>query len=310
MRQTSKLLCCLLAIASSAWCTNLPAQDFQSSQDWQPPRFQNRPTQQPQRHQQPTYPAQIPQPEKQWWPDAQQPTQGVRAANLEVDLPNVNESVNQAKDVLANLKETANEKLSGFVGMVGDQNVGKDLKQRFANVDMKKMLGSLAVVLGGYFGFVWLVRRFNGGASGRLPSEVVDVIGVAPFGPRQNLQLVRLGTKLLLLLTGPDGTHPIGEVTDPDEVQHLTKLCSRGGRRKSADVSDAVFKNVLGRFQTEEPTTTPQRRSRSIVSSSALPSLPPAAVPQPVQDMSELERIVQRLSTVVQQNNGRSSFEA
>lgn len=106
------------------------------------------------------------------------------------------------------------------------------LKTSSGRIELPKVLGSLAIVIGGYLGFVWLTRRLTGsvGDSG-LPQEVVEVLGQTPFGPRKSLQLVRLGSKLLLLMHSPEGTSPIGEITDPHEVEYLASVCS--GRKTS-----------------------------------------------------------------------------
>jgi len=80
------------------------------------------------------------------------------------------------------------------------------------NAGIRKVIGGLAVVLGGYFGLLWLIRRFNFAPSRGIPSEVIEVLGVAPFGPRKNLQLVRLGSKLLLLMKRPFATLTINNV--------------------------------------------------------------------------------------------------
>lgn len=111
-----------------------------------------------------------------------------------------------------------------------DSGHGKDslvegFKNQFNDLDLPRMFGSLAIVLGGYFGLVWLTRRFGGRGSGRLPSEVVEVLGQTPFKPGHNLQLIRLGNKLLLLINGPEGTHTIGEISDPQEVARLCTAC-------------------------------------------------------------------------------------
>lgn len=116
------------------------------------------------------------------------------------------------------------QQAAGWFGSAGKSN----------KLDLTRMLSSLAIVLGTYFGFVWLVRRFYPAANSQLPSEVVQVLGKTPFGPKQDLQLVRLGSKLVLLLNSPEGTHPIGEITDPAQVEHFASVCqsrrSRLGR--------------------------------------------------------------------------------
>jgi flagellar biogenesis protein FliO len=103
------------------------------------------------------------------------------------------------------------------------------LTSNLSTANVPKIVGSLAFVLGGYFGFVWLIRRLNPAASMGLPQEVVEVLGQTPFGNRKHLQLVRLGSKLLLLTNGADGIQSIGEINDPNEVDYLASLC--GGKR-------------------------------------------------------------------------------
>ncbi len=312
MRQTSKLLC---AVACTLFCCpDLMAQNYQASppqsavNSWQPPTVQynappisNLPTRSD---------------SKQWWPN--EPTKhdaNVRPANVEIALPDVDHPTSQSGTLLTSVQESASEEMSGLLGAAqAAVPWGKNLKNRFAGVDVKKMLGSLAIVLGGYLGFVWLVRRFNSGATGKLPAEVLDVVGAAPFGPRKSLQLVRLGSKLLLLLNGPEGTHPIGEITDPTEVEHLISLCR--GRHRSRSTDQKVFTNLMGRLQAGMPPMAHNRNESLAIPQSQME--PASAAPAtssrvPVaaaNTTSELERIVQRLSSVVAQTNGRNVFEA
>jgi flagellar biogenesis protein FliO len=120
---------------------------------------------------------------------------------------------------LSRLKKAVASKTNGWLGSTSSKQAGA------GGLNIPKMLGSLSLVLGCYFGFVWLMRKISPAANSQLPSEVVQIIGRTSFGSRQHLQLVRLGSKLVLLLNGPEGTHPIGEVTDPEEVRHLISLC-------------------------------------------------------------------------------------
>lgn len=120
---------------------------------------------------------------------------------------------------LSRLKTAVASKANGWLGSTSNKQGGA------GGLNIPKMLGSLSLVLGGYFGFVWLMRKISPAANSQLPTEVVQILGRTAFGSRQQLQLVRLGSKLVLLLNGPDGTHPIGEVTDPEEVRHLVSLC-------------------------------------------------------------------------------------
>jgi len=137
----------------------------------------------------------------------------------------------QRKDLLS--------KITGFIG-------GK-------NNPVRKVVGALALVIGGYLSMVWFSRKLNVGGDGRLPADVIEVLGVSPFGPRKNLQLVRLGSKLLLLMNGPEGTQPVGEITDPAEVEHLASLCN--GR--SAPASERVLGAIRNHGRSERTSRTP-----------------------------------------------------
>jgi len=137
----------------------------------------------------------------------------------------------------------------------------------FQNFDATRMFGSLALVLGGYFSLVWVSRQFGGG-NGKMPKEVVEVLGQTPFGPKKHLQIVRLGSKLLLLINGPEGTHPIGEITDPEEVEYLASLCSG---RKTANAA-----NVL---RIAKAATSRNATPDVAAPAPAAPMLPAAAIP-------------------------------
>lgn len=128
----------------------------------------------------------------------------------------------------------------------------KTIQEKFSSLDIKKVVSSLAIVIGGYLGFVWLMGKFGGESSKSLPREVFEVIGTSPLSPGHNLQLVRLGSKLLVLVSGDEGTHPVAEVTDPDEVEYLTGLCNKNGSsRTSAGNNVTLFRRALDRARNE-----------------------------------------------------------
>ncbi len=153
----------------------------------------------------------------------------------------------QAPTTVVGMVQDTWVRLRGMLSSAGGGEWFSSFKQKMGSPNFTKMFGSLAVVLGVYFGFVWLTRKLNGAkGNGRLPKEVVELMGAAPFGPRQNLQLVRLGSKLLLLLNGPDGTSSIGEITEPNEVEYLSNLCSGKKTEPNSGVATMVSRIVSG----------------------------------------------------------------
>jgi flagellar biogenesis protein FliO len=85
--------------------------------------------------------------------------------------------------------------------------------------------GSLAVVLGIFLLIAWALRRAAPGGFGTLPGEAFEVLGRAALGNRQQVQLLRLGNKLLLVCITAAGAATLTEITEPAEVGRLADLC-------------------------------------------------------------------------------------
>ena len=126
---------------------------------------------------------------------------------------------------LSGVAEGGKSPITDTVGAPPPESLVRGIKSQLADLDIPRVFGSLAIVLGGYFGLVWFTRRFSGTGSGQLPKDVVEVLGQTPFKPGSHLQLIRLGNKLLLLLNSNEGTQTIGEISDPDEVAALCEQC-------------------------------------------------------------------------------------
>ncbi|HAN96445.1 MAG TPA: hypothetical protein DCQ98_02970 [Planctomycetaceae bacterium] len=92
---------------------------------------------------------------------------------------------------------------------------------------------ALATVVVLIIGAAWLMRKTQPRGFAALPREAVEVLGRVPLDARQQLQLVRLGRKLVLFGSGPQGVMPLSEVDDPQEVEELLTAC-RAGKSGSA----------------------------------------------------------------------------
>lgn len=107
--------------------------------------------------------------------------------------------------------------------------------------------GSLAIVLGLFFVVAWLLRRHAPSGAQLLPSEALEVLGRVPLSNRQQMQLVRLGNKLLLLWVAPTGVETLTEVSDPVEVDALVAVC----RTRRGASSAAEFRQLLAQLSHE-----------------------------------------------------------
>ena len=224
---------------------------------------------------------------------------GIRTANYQVpnaDVSTDSESfdgqIDSAAATLSKWKDIAGEKTTGWLEEVKQEGgwLAK-IQSLFGSSDISKMLGSLALVLGIYFAFVWLMRKFAPNGRGGLPEEVIEVMGQVPFGARRNLQLVRLGSKMLLLMNSAEGTQPIGEITDPSEVEYLASLCPSKGRRKTR--STPVLRNA-----TQSQVTAPNLSSNANV-----PTNPPGKIG--ATNLNDVIRILQQAT-----KPGGTVFEA
>jgi flagellar biogenesis protein FliO len=124
------------------------------------------------------------------------------------------------------------------------------------------VVGSLGVVLGLFLVLVWCTRRFAPAGSTQLPKEVLEMLGRSSLSPRQQVQLVRLGNKLLLVAMTPTGAETLTEITDPEEVERLASLCRRG-QPASASGSFTQVLSQLTREPAEGGFAGPARRSNS-----------------------------------------------
>jgi flagellar biogenesis protein FliO len=104
--------------------------------------------------------------------------------------------------------------------------------------------GSLSIVLGLFLVVAWAMRKTAPRGSLRLPKEVFEILGRAPLGARQQVQLLRCGSKLLLVSITPHGTETLTEVTDPLEVDRIAGICQQGNPKSSTVAFRQVFQQL------------------------------------------------------------------
>jgi flagellar biogenesis protein FliO len=105
---------------------------------------------------------------------------------------------------------------------------------------------SLGLVVAAFLCVAWLSKKYLPKTAGPLPKEVVEQLGWSPLAGRQQMQLVRLGNKLLLLAVTPGSSaQPLGEVTEPAEVERLSALC----RRTKQNSTTNSFREVISEIE-------------------------------------------------------------
>ena len=109
------------------------------------------------------------------------------------------------------------------------------------------VVGSLAIVLGLFVVLVWCSKRFAPAGSTMLPKEAIEMLGRASLTPRQQVQLVRVGNKLLVVAISSTGVETLTEITEPTEVERLAALC----RRQQPASASSSFSQILGQISRE-----------------------------------------------------------
>ena len=114
---------------------------------------------------------------------------------------------------------------------------------------MTTLLGSLGVVLGLFLVAAWLLRRRTPQSMTKLPNEVYEVLGRGALAGRQQVHLLRCGSKLVLVSVTPGGAETITEITDPQEVDRVAGIC----RQTHPHSSSAAFQQVFEQLAPKRP---------------------------------------------------------
>lgn len=109
------------------------------------------------------------------------------------------------------------------------------------------VVGALSAVIGIFILVAWCSRKYLPKAAGPLPGEVIESLGWAPLAGKQQVQLLRLGKKLILVSLSPAGAEPLAEVTDEAEVERIATIC----RKERPNSISATFRNVLSQLEQE-----------------------------------------------------------
>jgi len=106
------------------------------------------------------------------------------------------------------------------------------------------MLWPLALVLGGIGLVFWAVRKYVPGVRKMTGSRAVEVLARTYLSPRQSVNIVRLGRRILVVGQTTDRLSSLATITDPDEVSELIGLCESA----SAGSTTSSFRNIFKKF--------------------------------------------------------------
>lgn len=117
-----------------------------------------------------------------------------------------------------------------------DRAVGSDGGKGLGGSVLRTVL-ALGVVVALIFVLRFVLRRFGPGRQGRGRGGPMTVLARTSVSPRQQMLLVRLGRRLVLVGSGPEGMVSLAEVRDADEVAELVRLAQGPGAPVDADLA-------------------------------------------------------------------------
>jgi flagellar biogenesis protein FliO len=106
---------------------------------------------------------------------------------------------------------------------------------------MTRVMFSLSIVLAAIFGLKWAGNKFFGLPRGGNSGEVIQVLARSMVAPRQQLMLVQVGRRVLLVANSGAQMNCLSEIKDAEEV---AELVGQLGRKSSPP---SAFSSIIGR---------------------------------------------------------------
>ena len=129
--------------------------------------------------------------------------------------------------------------------------------------------GSLLIVIAAFFLLVILFRKVSPQGNRPLPKEAFECLGKYFLTQKHQLQVLRLGNRIVLVSVMPEGVTTLAEITDSDEAVQFLGLC----RRLDSNAATEVFRKAVANISDEElsqlhhrPVPTTRRNAQSAAS--------------------------------------------
>ena len=108
--------------------------------------------------------------------------------------------------------------------------------------------GSLLIVVACFFMLVILFRKVAPQSSRLLPKEAFECLGRYFLTQKHQVQVLKLGNRIVLVSVMPEGVTTLAEITDPDETVAFLGLC----RRLDENSATEVFRKTVANISEDE----------------------------------------------------------
>lgn len=110
------------------------------------------------------------------------------------------------------------------------------------------VFSSLLIVIGLFLGVAWCYRKtLSSTIGGSLPKQVVSILGRTSISARQQVVLLRFGSKLVLVSVIQGEARTLSEISDPLEVDQLSGICESSQPGSISNSFKSVLLNESGR---------------------------------------------------------------
>jgi len=114
---------------------------------------------------------------------------------------------------------------------------------------------TLLIVIAAFFILALFLRKVTPQSNRALPKDAFECLGRYYLTQKHQVQLLRLGSRIVLVSVMPDGVSTLAEIVDPDEAVSLLGLC----RRLDSNSATEMFRKTVASMS-EEELSRPSRR--------------------------------------------------
>ena len=130
-----------------------------------------------------------------------------------------------------------------------DDQATKQQHEALKPYSVLQTLGSLFFVLTLFGCVAYWIRRGNKESNPQLSEETWQVLGRGNLAAKHDVQLVRLGNRILLLGHSPNTIQTLVEITDPEEVHAMLKCCHAKRPQSSIGFIRKLFAAFAGKSE-------------------------------------------------------------
>jgi len=131
-------------------------------------------------------------------------------------------------------------------------------------MDYPRVLGALGIVIGLIFVLRWGGRFLFPGAAGRGASRAIEVLSRSPLSPKQQVLLIRVGRRLVVVGDTGSQMNALCEITDPDEIASLVGQLRDEKSSATPRAFGALFGTSRGMFEAATDVAPPEEQRSSL----------------------------------------------